>query len=136
MAVEIPVILKIVSLLRTFRQRNVHYIPHVLIVIVNNVHRFINIKNHSNISLQIHQRQIQRLIEKFRQQRISSIHRCYKLINNHYQLVDPIHILNHYRKVVRRFREKNLQSINDDDDIYLVIVHFGIEHNNNNKRHI
>lgn len=73
-------------------QLNVHYTLHVHIVIVNNVHHLINMINLLNIIYPIHhQRQIRQLIKIFKQ-RISFQH-------NHYQLVDLIHILNHYRKL-------------------------------------
>jgi hypothetical protein len=122
----IQVIQKIVLQQRQYHHQNVHYIHHVLIVIVNNVHHFRIIENRWRILHQIHHRQIQRFIK-----RIFIVDLLNK--NNHYQLVDLIHILNHYQKRQRRklqYNERNLWQANDED-IYHVIVHFGLKHKHN-----
>ena len=128
-AVGIQVIQKKVSQQDHF---NVHHIHHVHIVIVNNVHHLIIIKNLLKIHQEIHQRQIQQLIK-------ISIHQTFIIVffnkNNLYQLVDLIHILNHYLKqqLNLQYNKNELEQLQqNDEDIYLVIVHFGQEHKHNN----
>jgi len=124
--VEILVILKKVLQQQQDLYQNHHYINHVHIVIVNNVHHLIIIKNLLKILQLIHQRQIQLSIHH------NFIMKFFKK-NKLYQQVDLIHILNHYQKQQYNNNKNDQEQLQlNDDEIYLVIVHFGEEHKHNN----